>query len=323
MEFIVNDLSFHGQFQDLTTFRAAINQVMEIRQISRRFGRSLHCHRDIAQAQVTPSMTMPQAVQALTQNEQRALMQWLTQQGPFWDDARKHEQDDWLECNGQIVTDTAVGEAGWCCMNGIERGLVSLTPSSWLFSPATVNLVSDIGSIKSVDVLNFWTPDSFESFLKTAPVPLLAWDQLEDQARAQCTELVFALNAFTPMIGHPFVSSAAQRLLFILITLNRFKSCFEDNGQRSQEGHDIYRDFFTGKKGGGGRGALFTDSSEDEKNTYEAELTFTHPADASKSLFCPWHGKVQTPQLRVHFSYPVRADEPLYVVYVGPKLTKR
>ena len=51
-------------------------------------------------------------------------------------------------------------------------------------------------------------------------------------------------------------------------------------------------------------------------------MTFKHPTDASKTLFCPWHGKVQTPQLRVHFSWPVRADEPLYIVYVGPKITK-
>ena len=27
--------------------------------------------------------------------------------------------------------------------------------------------------------------------------------------------------------------------------------------------------------------------------------------------------------LRLHFSWPVRAGEPVYVVYAGPKLTKR
>ena len=51
--------------------------------------------------------------------------------------------------------------------------------------------------------------------------------------------------------------------------------------------------------------------------------TWLRGDDPTKTLFCPWHGKVQTPQLRVHFSYPIRANEPLYIVYVGPKLTKR
>lgn len=76
------------------------------------------------QASVTPMMTMPQAVQALKVDERRALLQWLTQHGPFWEDARNHGPGDWLEWNSCVVTDTAVGEAGWCCLNGIERGLV-------------------------------------------------------------------------------------------------------------------------------------------------------------------------------------------------------
>lgn len=80
---------------------------------------------------------------------------------------------------------------------------------------------------------------------------------------------------------------------------------------------------FTGKKGDGGRGATFTDSSDSEKSEFKKEMTFDNPLDAKRTLFCPWHGKVQTPQLRVHFSYPICADEALFVVYVGPKLTKR
>lgn len=322
MEFIVNDLSFHGQFPDLATFKTSINIIMEIRQLSLRFGRPLYCHRNIAQAQVTSTMKMPQAIQALSLNEQRALMQWLTQIGPHWEDVRRHSSDDWLECNGNPVTDTAVAEAGWCSMYGTQRGLVSLNPSDWLFSPVSVDFVSDSGSRETVEVLNDWEPNSIETFFQTAPVSLMTWGQMEAQARAQCTDLIFAGNAFEPLGGHPFVSSAAQRILVILNILNRFKTCFDESGQRTQQGHEIYRDFFTGKKGDGGRGALFTDSSEDEKNTFEPELTFTHPVDTRKTLFCPWHGKVQTPQLRVHFSYPIRSEEPLYVVYVGPKLTK-
>jgi len=83
VELLVNDLSLHGQFQDLASFRAAIGRLMAIRQIARRFGRALHCHRSFAQAPVTPTMTMPQAVQALTLEERRALLQWLNQHGPF------------------------------------------------------------------------------------------------------------------------------------------------------------------------------------------------------------------------------------------------
>ena len=89
---------------------------------------------------------MPQAVQALEQNSRRVLMQWLTQHGPFWEDAREHGEDDYLDCfryEDRIVTDTAVGEAAFCKLHGLERGLVSLIPSSWRFSPVPVEFHED------------------------------------------------------------------------------------------------------------------------------------------------------------------------------------
>ena len=44
---------------------------------------------------------------------------------------------------------------------------------------------------------------------------------------------------------------------------------------------------------------------------------------ATSKLFCPWHGKVKSPQYRIHFSWPTTATTPIYIVYVGPKLTKK
>jgi hypothetical protein len=266
---------------------------------------------------------MQQAVRALNKEEQRALMQWITQHGPFWEDARNHGPDDWIECNGQIVTDSAVGEAAWCSLNGLERGLVSFTPSDWQFSPVTIDWVLDDGIKKTANVFNYWDAATVEAVLQDAPAHLDSWNRLEGIAIARFTQLTFAGDAFVHLKGIPFVPSAAERLRFILDKLNRFKSCFDANGLRTPEGHEIYQNFFTGKKGDGGRGALFTDSSSPEKDEFKMKMTFKNPNNADETLFCPWHGKVQTPQLRVHFSWPIQADQPLYVVYVGPKLTKR
>ncbi|NVN91862.1 MAG: hypothetical protein HXX11_14840 [Desulfuromonadales bacterium] len=321
MEFIVNDLSFHGQFQDVNSFRDSINQVMVMRQLSFRFGRSLYCHRGVAHAQVTPFLNFPQAVQMMTLEERRAILHWITQHGPFWEDARNHQPDDWLECNGNIVTETAVGETGWCCLNGINRGLISLSPSNWQFSPVAVNHVTNNDETRSIDVINCWDTAEFEAILQATPTQIASWEQLSASAIARFTNLTFATNAFAPMQGHPFMNGPAERILSLLEILDRFKTCFNADGQRTSEGHEIYRNFFTGRKEDGGHGALFSDSSEREKNNYEATLTFTHPADANKTIICYWHGKVQTPPLRIHFSYPIRAEDPLYIVYVGRKLT--
>ena len=87
--------------------------------------------------------------------------------------------------------------------------------------------------------------------------------------------------------------------------------------------NEIYQNYFTGKKEGGGRGSLFSDSSDSEKVEFKQKLTFVHPGKDKQTLFCSWHGKVQTPQLRIHFSSRILATEPLYIVYVGPKITKQ
>ena len=317
MEFLANDLSIHGQFSDLFTFRRAIGRLMAIRQIARRFGRDLHCHRSITYRKVTPSLSLLQAVQELTLDERRALMQWLTRQGPFWEDARVHQPGDYLEFNGKVVTDSAVGEAAYCCIQGLERHLASLDPSSWKFSPVPVTWFAESDPEKTVEVVNHWEPERVAALLQAAPVSLGAWEHLEAIAVARCPNLTFLPHCFDPLSGYPFVPGASQRIVVLLDTLDRFRSCFDRHGQRTREGQRLYQDHFTGDK------AWFSDSSDSEKRGFRTKLTFRHPGSEGQSLFCTWHGKVKTPQLRIHFTWPVTADKPLYVAYVGPKITKR
>ncbi len=138
MELLVNDLSVHGQFGDVASFRTAITRLMSMRNLSKQYGIELYCHRNMAHAQVTKSLIMPQMVGKFSQAERNALMQWLTRYGPYWEDDRQHGQDDYLECNGQIVTDSALGEAAFRCFHAGEAQVVSLIPSDWEGSPLSV-----------------------------------------------------------------------------------------------------------------------------------------------------------------------------------------
>lgn len=117
--------------------------------------------------------------------------------------------------------------------------------------------------------------------------------------------------------GLPFANSAAHQLVTRFDTLSRFKSSFDEAGQRTAEGQRIYQDHFTGDN------SWFSDSSDKEKNEYNKALTFKHPEVKGETLFCTWHGKIKYLQIRVHFSWPVQAESPLYVVFVGQKLTKQ
>ena len=119
---------------------------------------------------------MPQAIQAFAIDQRRAIMQWLTQQGPFWEDTRKHGSADWLEVDGDVVTDTAVGEAGWCCLNGIDRSLVSIVPSRWMFSPIKVSLKAATFT-QCGDVNNYWDSSTIESLFQALPPQFDSWSK--------------------------------------------------------------------------------------------------------------------------------------------------
>ena len=44
VELLFNDLSVHGQFPDVPTFKASIGRVMHIRTVMQRFRLNLYCH---------------------------------------------------------------------------------------------------------------------------------------------------------------------------------------------------------------------------------------------------------------------------------------
>ena len=319
MELLFNELSIHEQFADGAGFRNGIGRIMGIRTVMARFGRELYCHRNVANAQVMRNRTMPQAAAELDRNSRRVLMSWLTRQGPFWEDVREHGESEYMECGrlGEVlVTDSAVGEAAFCCLHGRSRGLVSLVPSIWNFAPVDVAWHREDG-IKRVDVRNYWDASILEADLKDCRRPLGSWVDLERTARQEMKGLLFPADSFEPLRGRPFHVGVAERLLLRLSILDEIRGCFDEEGERTAEWNRLFRKHFTGEKG------WFSDSSVKEKRDFEQELTFRHPSRPEESLFCSWHGKVKTPQFRIHFSWPVVAREPVYVVYVGPKLTKR
>ena len=323
MDLLANDLSIHGQFHDAASFRDATARMMAMRAAARRFGREVHCHRMLLAAEAMPGVPMQQAFQRLSVNERRSAMRWLTHGGPFWDEdgLRRHGADDYLECRDEVVTDRAVGEAAYRMLHGMECALVSFTPSDWNFSPVEVTWRRDDEGLgdRTATLENWRDAVALEDRLRDTPPPVRSWDDLRRVSTGRFGNLTFAGACFDPLAGAPFVKSAADRILVLFDILDRFARAFDADGARTPEGHRLYRDHFTGIDDQG----AFSDSSDREKRDFRQALTFPHPDDPGKSLSCTWHGKVRHSALRLHFSWPIRHGEPVYVVYAGPKLTKR
>lgn len=325
MELLFNDLSLHGQFNTPAEFEESIGRVMEMREAARRLGLEVHCPRSIADApRVVGDMPMRQAVQHLDRSTLSALMVWLDAHGPFMDDIRQHRgPEDSLDLGDKdgVVTNTAVGEAAYCRFKDMDCRLVSLSPSSWNFSPVRVVLRKSRGRTYPLAVENYWERAALQQALEDAAPParpMGTWGDLEEKARKQYPALTFSADAFKHIRPHPFVPGAAERILRILRVLHDLKHSFNEQGGLTSEGMELYNLHFFGDK------ALFSDSSDTEKAQFQQELTFPNPYKAGERLFCTWHGKVKsTVPIRVHYHWNISADEPVYVMYVGPKITKR
>ena len=306
MDLLLNDLSIEGQFPDARSFCAALDRIVEMRNVARGFGSDLYCRQNIARICINPSTSVREA---LPREKKSAFMLWLNRQGPFWDDARKHGSDDYLLSGGEIVTDTAIGEAAYCSTIHIDRRLVSLAPSKWNYSPIVVTFTD---AATDIEVANYWDLASLETALRGSLPRIKTCEQLEEVCKIRFQRLRFSEDSFSDLRRH-FVPALVDNII------SRLKDLDDLMGERDSTGNWRSNPTFPGG------GAWFSDSSNREKNNPRdrQKLSFKHPDGSGRTLFCPWHGKLshQGYPYRIHFTWPLSAGEPLYVVYVGPKLT--
>lgn len=322
MNFLMNDLSIHGQFHSASQFLTSVDALMVIRRAIRRAGRELFCHRGLRDAQVTADLTMPQAIHGMPPEKKRAWLQWITREGPHWEDDRQHTSYDWLERDGNpIFTDHAIGEAAYSKLHGEYRELVSIDPSDWRCNPITVTWRKTDETKVDVNVANHWTLNTVMTTLESLPRPFESWESLEQHTRRACENMVLANGAFKPLRGYPYVKSVGEWVFVLLDVLNKLDGGFDKDGKRTLEFESLYETYFMGKD------PYFSDESDTNKRDYKSKMTFPHPMSPGETLFCPWHGKVNSPKnfppVRIHFTWPATAKSILYVVYVGPKITTR
>ena len=308
---IFNDLSIHEQFAHSYLFAEAIDRIMAIRRMAEGFERQLYCHRETLNRLVDPTTSVLQEVQKFPLEKKLGILLWLQKQGPFWEESRGHDPNEVFECQGDIVTGTTVAEAAYGNTEGTLHSLVSVTPSGWTYSPVIVNWLRDHST--AINVQNYWDSPALESALQHSQPSLNSWRRLEEDCRRRFQQLSFGDNSFRDLEGRPFVYGAAQRILTLLDVLDKLIGSVNSQGRWSAEGQWLYQNYFVGCK------ARFSDSSVTEKRDFRRQLTFQGPG--GRPLFCTWHGKVNNPPYRVHFTWPVPPGEQLYVAYVGWKIT--
>jgi hypothetical protein len=321
MEFIVNERSIHEQFHSSAAFVESFERILALRTAIERSRRTVRCSREVLDAKINSDVTVRQALASLNRNLRTVATMWLAKNGPFWDDEPLHRDDDWFEDDtGTIVTKTGMGEAAMAALRHLPRALLTFDPSNSLRTPLVVQHVQNDGQSQSFDLQNHWDLPPLEQCLRGLRPPLASWENLVQWANDECPHITLTGDVIQSLDGHPFVPGAAERFQELLKVLDTMQSNVGPDDHLQSRGMELFQNHFVGGKN---KKVWFSDSSDGEKSTFRQELSFPDPEQPGTTMSCTWHGKVKINQMRVHFTFPFRHDHPLYVVYIGPKLTKR
>jgi hypothetical protein len=307
-----------GSVSDCIDFVESLSSLLKLRQLE--FIRTrLFCSRAFGERQATPQRTCRESIAIHPSPDvRRLILGWVTAYGPFIEDDRYVEADDYFEFEGHDVTDQGLGEASRRVGNGEAAGTYSFTGSNLNFErdPLAVQHGLKEAPIKVVDVGNTWEVEALRvSALEAIGLPS-TWQQMVELCRAKYDRLVLPDDILTILNMSPFHPNVSQRVVELLRVLQEYMEHRLSNGAAGPRALEIYQQYFTGER------ARFSDESESNKISFESEMTFIDPD--GKRIFCPWHGKIQTPQFRIHFEWPVPAQQHrLKVLYIGPKITKR
>ena len=321
MEWHINDLSLDGQFADPQAFRLALEPLLHLRSRDPLLKDRLYCSRRLHECEVTPRFDLKKAVRATGDRIYiRLVLEWTQKAGPFWDDSRQSNEDDYFEYEGVDVTDQGLGEAARRRLVEIAANTFSFPLADFKKSPLTVQHGLIEEPIGFIDVYNYWGIDHLETALESGR-EFRNWNDVREEIVRRFDQLIFASDVIENLLPVPFSKPVKERIFGLLRILNQLALSRDGRGKLSQEGEEILRNYFTGACTG--KTPLFRPESEDNKRNFKNDLTFEDPSNHSKSLFCHWHGKIQTPQIRIHFEWPSPAGQRgIKVVYIGPKVTK-
>lgn len=320
MRWYLNDLSLDGQFPTASEFLNALSRLLRLRIKSPVIRDGLFCSRMFSQCRATPERTCSDAAAThASREEKRLILAWMTRQGPFIEDDRLQEPNDYFEFKSIDVTDQGLGEAARRIAGAQKVAVFSFVggPINFELTPLPVQQGLAEEPIALLSVPNIWdVQDLLNSAMESVAEPN-SWPELIEAINLRFNRLLVSDAVLNHLNEHPFYPVVARRALELSTVLQEYMEGRQLDGKVSARSMELYRQFFMGER------ARFSDESEANKRNFEHELTFPDPESNSKVIFGPWHGKIQTPQFRVHFEWPVPPQQArLKILYIGPKITK-
>ena len=319
MRVFLNDLSLR-ELPSAEVLRSALLAILKARQ-SPRFARSFFCSRQTGKIAALAGEPLINSVRHLPRDLKIAFIGWLAKSGPFLEDERMASEDDLYYVLKDDVTDLGPGEAARQRQQNNDARLFSFihTRGSPYDCP-TICVVHGLleQPFAEIDVPNFVSLDDAQVAIEALVKEPSNWKELLQVACDAYPNLKISDHCGLVLAPLPFYPSVSRRTLELLRVLHELVSETTESGAMTEAGMQLYQAHFVGEK------VWFTDEAEGNKQKFGREMTFPDPDDPKASIQCFWHGKIKTPQFRVHFEWPIPiGQKTLKVCYIGPKISKR
>lgn len=319
MRWFVNDSSLQGQFADRSAFRDRLRALITLRTRHPQLKENLRVSGMLPRSRVDGSATLSEVVfEGHDRDLTRAVMSWFDKAGPFIEDDRAPEEDDYFEYEGLEVTASGLGEAARRTKAGENCATFSFEGGAIDF--AVDPLVTDHGLVEdrlgTYAVGNRWDAASLEDDIGDTLPPPTNWEELVATARARFPHLEIAnLHEEGNLARQPFENSIANSALSLMGHLERYAADRRGDGSAGPDGNEVIKQFFNGDR------ALFSNESPGNIADFRQEMTFDTPD--GRSVFAPWHGKISHRFFRLHFEWPFTLERGrIAILYLGPKITK-
>jgi hypothetical protein len=319
MRWYVNDASLQGQFADLALFESELRDLLGARSRVHSIMRNLRATRSLPGAMAGPGISVREFLQRSRDKDLRtAVFTWLDRTGPFVEDDRKEEDDDYFECMDIDVTMGGLGEAARRIKAGEDCATYSFEggQSNFAIDPVEIDHGLPEQRLGRHAVRNYWNADRLVEHALASGPPISSWRDLVEGARARFRYLEIAELHHNEMLARePFEASVRDRAFALMSMLDKYVAGRSPNGAEGPQSREIIDAHFTGER------ALFTGESTTNERVFRREMTFTSPG--GDDLFAPWHGKISHRFFRMHFEWPLSAKrQKLSILYLGPKITK-
>ncbi|GAB3461585.1 hypothetical protein GCM10027321_22410 [Massilia terrae] len=321
MRIYLNDSSLQGQFENAANFLEILQGFLEIRARYNVLRESFFVVKCFADRPVNDRETVRQAIASASRDQRAAIFAWLGKAGPFVEDSRQPEEQDYFECFGVDVTDGGLGEVG-------RRVKAQLDGQSFSFSGGTVNFTVTPLPVEhgipedrlgSYNVENYWDLVELTNAARALAPEITSWRELIIAARERFPKLWIPDSVFEDarLAREPFDGPIRDRTIVLLTYLNEYMEGRQADGSEGAISRSVVERFFTGDR------ALFSGESVTNQRDFVTELSFDDPENQGHKIFAHWHGKISHRFFRMHFEWPVPNDASrLKVLYLGPKLTK-